>query len=260
MTINPTDTVRELAVAMPDATRVFEKLGIDYCCGGNRTLEDACRVADIPVEEAVRSLEGARLTGATEPPPTDWRQESLTALATHIVDEHHQFTRHELSRLDRLLKKVCAVHGGNHPELLRLREIFERLNDELTTHMLKEEQVLFPWVAKMEDAVNAGLPVPPPFFKTVRNPVRMMMSEHDLAGGMLVEMRLVTGDYNVPPDGCFSYHTLYQALAALEADLHEHIHLENNILFPRAVELEGSAEPGRQSAATGECEHHCFSH
>jgi regulator of cell morphogenesis and NO signaling len=260
MIIKPTDTVREVAVIMPNATRIFEKLGIDYCCGGNRTLAEASRAVRIPVEEVVRSLTNPPEPEAATIPLTDWQQESLTALTTFIVDQHHQFTRHELTRLQPLLKKVQAVHGQNHSELRRLQELFDHLNEDLTTHLLKEEQVLFPWVAKMEEAVSAGLPVPPPFFKTVRNPVRLMMAEHETVGDLLREMRQVTSDYTVPPDGCFSYQTLYQGLLALEADLHQHIHLENNILFPRAVAMENSAEPEARNDSTGNNIHGCFSH
>ena len=258
MTINQTDTVRDVTIAMPEATGIFEKLGIDYCCGGNRTLAEASRLAKVPIEEVMGLLAGTAQIeqGKTL---TDWQPESLTALTTFIVDQHHQFTRNELTRLPPIMKKVCAVHGANHPELLRLQELFHHLNEDLTTHLLKEEQVLFPWIGKMEEALNSGKPVPPPFFKTVRNPVRTMMAEHETVGDLLREMRQVTTDYCVPSDGCFSFQTLYQGLAALESDLHQHIHLENNLLFPRAIEMETSAEPEAQNFADSGCEHHCFS-
>jgi regulator of cell morphogenesis and NO signaling len=260
ITINPTNTVRELVTAMPEATRVFERLGIDYCCGGSRTLTDACHAVGVPVEEVVRELEVTEQTDRAELTLIDWRQESLAALMTFIVDEHHQFTRHELERLDKLSNKVCAVHGKNHPELLELRARFSELREELTTHMLKEEQALFPWVMKMEEAVTAGQPVPPPFFRTVRNPVQMMMKEHDRAGELLRLMRAASGDYSVPADGCFSFGALYQGLQALEADLHQHIHLENNLLFPRAEKMENAAVPALRHTSAESCEHHCFSH
>jgi regulator of cell morphogenesis and NO signaling len=238
MTINTTNTVRELAVALPDATRLFEKLGIDYCCGGHRSLADACQAASVPVEEVVRSLEQIKQSTQPDGQSHDWQTESLSALITHILDKHHAFTREELARLEQLLAKVSSVHGQNHPELLRLQTLFLDLAQELAQHMFKEEQVLFPYVAQMEEAARHRRPVQPPFFGTVRNPVRMMMMEHDTAGEALREMRRVTNNYTAPQDACISYQTLYQALPAFEQDLHEHIHLENNILFPRAVELE----------------------
>ncbi|HWQ33331.1 MAG TPA: iron-sulfur cluster repair di-iron protein [Blastocatellia bacterium] len=260
MTINPTSTVRELVTTMPEATRIFERLGIDYCCGGSRTLAAACEVAGVSPEEAVRLLEELGAAGATDEALPDWRQESLAALIAHITDQHHQFTRYELDRLTPLLSRVCAVHGRNHSELARLRELFTELKEELTTHLLKEEQVLFPWVVRMEEAVSAGRPVPPPFFRTVNNPVRMMMTEHDHAGDLLRLMREVTDGYRLPADACFSYGALYQGLEALEADLHQHIHLENNLLFPRAIEMENQAASAWQGTNAGDCAHHCFSH
>jgi regulator of cell morphogenesis and NO signaling len=137
-----------------------------------------------------------------------------------------------------LLGKVCSVHGGNHPEVLRIRAAFDGLAQELTTHMMKEEMVLFPYIARMEESVTAHEPVLPPPFGSVQNPVAMMRHEHDNAGEALREMRRISSGYTPPPDACISYRTLYQALAEFEADLHQHIHLENNILFPRAIEME----------------------
>ncbi len=258
MTINTTDTVRELAVAIPEATRVFERLGIDYCCGGSRSLADACQAANVPLEEVVRSLNQTEQSAPAHNGSRNWQAESLTALASYIVDTHHVFTHQELNRLTQLLTKVCSVHGENHPELLRVQTLFASLNQELTPHLLKEEQVLFPYITRMEEAVNHARPVPPPFFGTVRHPVRMMMMEHDAAGEVLREIRQVTHNLTVPPDACISYQTLYQALAALEEDLHQHIHLENNILFPRAIEMESAAGAGLPSSLGESHEHRCF--
>jgi regulator of cell morphogenesis and NO signaling len=156
------------------------------------------------------------------------------------VAKHHVFTRDELARLDALLSKVCSVHGQNHPELTRIRSLFQDLNRDLIPHMQKEEMVLFPYIEQMDEAVSAGRPAPVPFFGTVQNPIHMMMMEHDAAGEILKEIRQISGGFTVPEDGCISYETLYKALDALEQDLHQHIHLENNILFPRAVELEAT--------------------
>ena len=139
---------------------------------------------------------------------------------------------------------MCSVHGKNHPELLRLREIFSGLAGELTTHLMKEEMVLFPYILRMEEAVVAKEPVLTPPFGSVRNPVAMMKNEHDGAGAALRSMRQTGNGYAAPPDACISFQTLYQALAAFEADLHQHIHLENNVLFPRAIEME-RAQSGR---------------
>jgi regulator of cell morphogenesis and NO signaling len=239
MILETTKTVKEYALEMPGATRIFEKLGIDYCCGGGKSLADACVTAGVAVDEVLGSLEqigNSDETSASE----GWQTASLAELITHIVEKHHAFTRQELARLEALLIKVCGVHGQNHPELFCIQKQFQELNRDLEPHMLKEEQVLFPYIIQMEEAAknNRTLPVPP--FGTVRNPVRVMMAEHDAAGDILREMREVSSDYTVPEDACISYQTLYGALAALEADLHQHIHLENNLLFPRAAEMEAS--------------------
>jgi regulator of cell morphogenesis and NO signaling len=257
MSVTATHTVRELAVTVPGATRVFERMGIDYCCGGGRTLADACNKFQVPIEEVVRSLEEAGRAAPSNDNMMDWQTKSLTALCSYIVDKHHVFTRQELERLEKLLDKVCSRHGENHPELSQLQPLFLSLKQDLLQHMLKEEQVLFPYIELMETAIANQANIPTPFFATVQNPVRMMMNEHDTAGELLRKMRSVSGNYVPPPDACISYQTLYQALTEFETDLHQHIHLENNILFPHAVEMEVQSEPEWQTMAD---RHQCFGH
>lgn len=244
-----TKTVRDLAVEVPGATRVFEKLGIDYCCGGNRSLTDACATAGITFEEVMKSLEAetASLQQSAEP---DFQKSTLEKLVSHIVTKHHEFTRLEIARLDALLEKVFGVHGENHPELFKIHPLFRELGAELETHMGKEELMLFPYIVRMETAANQKVPLSPPPFGTVANPVRMMMFEHDRAGELLKELRALSSNYVPPPDGCISYQTLYRALNEFEQDLHQHIHLENNILFPRAVEMETDTQ--RHISSRGE--------
>ncbi|HKC88348.1 MAG TPA: iron-sulfur cluster repair di-iron protein [Blastocatellia bacterium] len=259
MNISDTTTVRDLAAGVPGATRVFENFGIDYCCCGHRTLADACQEAGLPVEDLTRSLEEA---GRAPQPGAgrDWRQESLTALTEYIIDTHHFFTRQELDRLENLFDRVCSRHGENHPELSEAQKTFYQLKQDLIPHMLKEEQVLFPHITRMEESAGERRAVPPPFFGTVRNPVRMMMTEHDTAGDLLRQLRGITKGYTTPPDGCVSFQTLYQALAAFEADLHQHIHLENNLLFPRAIEMEEKAAPEAPRSTDLTRGHRCFGH
>jgi regulator of cell morphogenesis and NO signaling len=238
MSVTTEKTVRELALGNPTAPRVFEKLGIDYCCGGGQTLEQACQAAHVSISQVAESLAAASQAASASAPDQDWQSEPLSELLAHIQSTHHVYTREEIARLGPLFDKVCSVHGKNHPELLRLREVFRGLAEELTTHLMKEEMVLFPYIVRMEEAVVAQEPVLPPPFGSVRNPVAMMMSEHDGAGSALRSMRQISNGYTAPPDACVSFQTLYQALAAFEADLHQHIHLENNVLFPRAIEME----------------------
>ena len=240
MTLNTSTTVRELAVTEPGATRVFEKLKIDYCCGGGKTLAEACEVVGLKTEDVWQLLAEAGKAQATSDEPLDFQTASLTGLVGYILEKHHVFTKEEMERLSELLEKVCSVHGQNHPELLHVKSLFQRLCDDLNPHMFKEEQVLFPYIIRLEEAASRQqVPLRPPFV-TVRNPVRMMMLEHDTVGELLRELREATSNYVTPQDACISYKTLYQALEVFEQDLHQHIHVENNILFPRAVEMESA--------------------
>jgi regulator of cell morphogenesis and NO signaling len=232
-------TVRDVAMELPQSTRIFEQLKIDYCCGGDNSLAQACASAGVDVDNLIEML--AEVTQSTSQDSVlDFQTASLTELISHIVDTHHVFTKSELDRLQSLADKVLAAHGGNHPELVHLGELLTHLSADLKPHMFKEELILFPYIIAMTAAAdqNLGAPVAP--FGTVNNPIRMMMREHDTAGEILRELRSLTSDYKVPDDACASYQTLYQALENLEADLHQHIHLENNILFPKAIDLENA--------------------
>lgn len=238
MTTTTEKTVRELALENPAATRVFEKLGIDYCCGGNQSLEQACRAANLPMDLVLESLQAAEPATRAAEADQDWQRASLSDLIAHITSTHHAYTRTEIARLGPLFDKVCSVHGKNHPELLQVRASFRGLAQELTMHMMKEEMVLFPYVVQLEEAVLQGEPVSPSSFGSVKNPVSMMEHEHESAGNALRAMRHGSAGYASPSDACISYQTLYKALADFESDLHQHIHLENNILFPRAIAME----------------------
>ena len=234
-------TVREYALEMPNAVRVFEKLKIDYCCGGHRPIGDACAAVGVGLEELASLLEQANDVPAAPDQPVVARTGTLTELIDYIIDKHHVFTREEMERIGALLEKVCSKHGENHPEVLSVRTLFLRLCADLKPHMFKEEAVLFPYIKALEQAIARRTALPFAPFGTVNNPVRMMMSEHDTAGDLLRELRTTTADYAAPPDACMSYRTLYEALEGFELDLHRHIHLENNLLFPRAVEMESAA-------------------
>ena len=239
MTIAANHTVGEIAAEFPNAAREFEKLGIDYCCGGSRTIEQACAAAKISVEEALQRLETSTAAASKSRASQDWQNQPLADLIAHINRTHHVFVRQECPRIEALAEKVVGVHGQRHPELEQVADVFAALANELTVHLMKEEQILFPYVVRLEESYVAGEPAPPAMFGTVVNPVRMMMQEHDGAGDALRSLREITKDYAVPDDACASYRVLYQALQEFEADLHQHIHLENNILFPRAVAMEG---------------------
>ena len=240
MAVMTTKTVRELAVEDPAATRIFEKFGINYCCGGGQSLEQACERANISIDQVLDTLEMSEERARAAQEIRDWNREPLSELIAHIKKTHHKYTREETTRLTALLQKVCFVHGKNHPELFGIRETFSGLAQELMTHLMKEEMMLFPYIERMEEAVIQKELVLPAPFGTVQNPVAMMEHEHDSAGSALRAIRKACNDFTAPADACVSYQTLYKALAVFEADLHRHLHLENNILFPRAIAMEQS--------------------
>lgn len=236
MTPNIDQTVREIAIENPATVRVFESLGIDYCCGGRRPLKEACERANIPLDRIMELL-----AKADESDPEDsrrWSDASLSDLTGHIVARHHAFVRQEVPRLEGLLDKVVTRHGEAHPELLSIQKLFAAMAQELTTHMLKEEQVLFPYLEKMEAAVRESGTVPPAFFGSLQNPIARMLADHDDAGELTSKIRHLSANYQAPESACPSYRGLYRGLADFERDLHRHVHLENNILFPRAIDTE----------------------
>ena len=238
MEISPTVRVGEVALELPQATRVFEKLKIDYCCGGDQPLSEACATAGVDVEKVIELIEqSGEIQGKGNGAP-DLQRATLTDLIGYILDKHHVYTKDEMSRLEPLTEKVIAAHGTNHSELLAIRDLLRQLFMDLRQHMFKEEQVLFPYILEMERAATFNRSLPSSFFGTVTNPIRMMMMEHDAAGEILREVRRQSANYTVPSDACISYKTLYEALEGFERDLHQHIHLENNLLFPKAIESE----------------------
>lgn len=230
--INSEMTVRDVALQVPESTRLFESLKIDYCCGGNQPLGQACASAGVDIDDVMEMLAGVGQSNEAK----EFQNTSLPELITHILDTHHVFTKSEMDRLQLLADKVLNAHGRNHPELVHLNELLTRLCADLKPHMFKEEQILFPYIVTMSQ--NRAVPYAP--FGTVNNPIRRMMMEHDTAGEILRDLRALTSDYKVPADACISYQTLYQALENFEKDLHQHIHLENNLLFPKALELENA--------------------
>lgn len=232
-------TVREVAIELPQSTRLFEKLKIDYCCGGDRPLAEACASAGVEVENVIEMLTKTLQPNDTAP---DFQNTSVPELIEHILNTHHVFTKSEMERLQALVDKVLNAHGGNHPELVKVSELWLLLCADLTPHMFKEEQVLFPYMLAMARATDQKQRAPFAPFGTVNNPIRMMMREHDTVGDILRKLRTVTSDYATPPDACMSYQTLYRALEDLEKDLHQHIHLENNILFPKTAAMEEALE------------------
>lgn len=233
--IDLTTTVGQLVAERPGRARVFEQFGIDYCCGGKVPLQEACATGGIEAQAVLRALHQAD----ANPAPTDsadWAHAPLAELITNILETHHAYLRRELPRLTQIAGKVLEVHGTRHPELSEVQAVYDDLRAELQMHMMKEEQVLFPMIQAMEaDGVVAAA-----HCGSVQNPIRVMEHEHDSAGAALLRLRTLTGGYIPPADACNTYRAFLSGLAELEQDLHQHIHKENNILFPRAVELEAA--------------------
>ena len=237
MQANQSSTVAEIAAGSLAAVRVFERLGIDYCCGGKLPLADACRTKGPDSEAVQRELDAA--TNASTAAARDWNTAPLSELITHIVNTHHAYLKRELQPLSERLAKVYRVYNQRYGEMfIGLPEVFAGLRSEMEMHMHKEERMLFPAIAANESAAGAGEPLPQSPFGTVNNPIRMMEAEHESAGLALAEIRTITRNFEVPDYACVTFKALMSGLEELEKDLHLHIHLENNILFPRAVELE----------------------
>jgi regulator of cell morphogenesis and NO signaling len=232
-------TVAEIAANSLGAVRVFERLGIDYCCGGKRPLAEVCRQKGYDPNAVQRELQEA--ASATPEPAKDWNTAPLHELADHIVAKHHEYLKSEMPSIGARLEKVYRVYNHRRGDtLIGLPEVFSGLQDEMTSHMRKEEMVLFPAIVACEAAVKAGSNFPSLPFGSVANPIRMMESEHDSAGEAVAAIRKITNEYEIPDYACVTYRALITGLQELEQDLHLHVHLENNILFPRALDLEAS--------------------
>lgn len=215
----PTTTVGELAATHPSSTRVLFRRGIDFCCGGGKTLEEACRRRGLDLQEVLGEIQLELERGEA---PAAWTERSQAELIQHIIARYHEPLREELHRLHGMALKVLRVHGEKDPERLsQLAETFSTLKDELLPHLDKEERILFPWIL-------SGRPVPQ------GGPLERMMFEHEQAGQLLERLRELTDSYAVPPGACNTWRALWNGLETLDRELREHIHLENNILFPRA--------------------------
>lgn len=251
-----TKTIRDIALESPQTTRVFEEFKIDYCCGGRKPFAEACKTAGIDPRMLTQRLEmalaGDRMTVDAELP----ERKKPSDLIDYIVTKHHIFTRTEIGRLNELMEKVCRKHGDQHEKLFEVRRIFTELGDDMLLHMRKEEAVLFPFIKQLEMAAAGQFAAFPAPFGSVQNPVRMMMQEHDIAAGHLRQIRDLTSEYTLPAEACPSFKALYSGLQDLEKDLHRHVHLENNVLFEQAIDLETNVFGDSVAAASACCGSH----
>jgi len=239
MTATEDMTIREIVAQDFRAAEVFQRHGIDFCCKGNRSIEEACRSGGVSVERLVREV-----AEATAPPLAGgprFNAWDLATLVSYIQANHHAYVRRALPLLVMHTEKVAKVHGDTHPELRQVAHLFGQVAVEMTSHMAKEEHILFPYIVALEGAFLANTSAPATPFGTVRNPIRMMEAEHETAGDAMARIRALTSGYAIPENACTTYRVCLQELEAFEHDLHEHVHLENNILFPRALAMESEA-------------------
>jgi len=215
---------------------VFSNYGIDFCCRGNRIIKDVCEKQGIDTNEISNKLQLAIKTGGAM--DADYKTWKLEKLIDHIQTTHHSYVEEKTPVLLQFLDKLCKVHGGSHPELFNINEHFKHTAGELSQHLKKEELILFPHIKKLEKAQLLGTEIESPGFGTVKNPIAMMMQEHENEGDRFVKIAALSNQYTPPADACNTYKITYAMLDEFEQDLHTHIHLENNILFPKAVELE----------------------
>jgi regulator of cell morphogenesis and NO signaling len=232
MVITSETPVRDIVVQKPNTIPVFEELRIDYCCGGKHTLAEACAKSHLSIDSVLNELEQQQKE--QESHRDSWQTERLAALVDHIVQKHHAFTRTQLELIRDLAGKVERRHGSTHPEIVALNAAISTLASELIGHAGCEEGVLFPYIQQLEKEGNS---TPEPFFGNISHPVSHMTADHDKTGTELQKIREITNNYQAPADACPTFKAFYRALQDLETDLHRHIHLENNILFPRAVAL-----------------------
>ena len=232
--ISPDMTVGDIVTRHPRTLPVFERLGIDYCCGGGRRLDEAASASGFAWQEVAAQIGAALAEPADATAQPSWADAPLTDLMGHIVGRYHGVLRELMPMLSQMGEKVINAHGDRHPEVRDVASTFTGLRNELESHMMKEEHVLFPFIEQLE----SGLGHRHPMLGHISSPIAMMMQEHDNAGAALATLRAATKSYTAPPDGCTTFTGYYDQLAVLERELHEHIHLENNILFPRAAALE----------------------
>lgn len=229
MAVATTATLGDLVAEDPRRSRVLEQLGLDYCCNGQRPLEEAASAAGLDLTDVT-----ARLDLPGEPPAVVARDLEVAALAHDIVDTHHAYTWEEMPRLQALVDKVAGVHGERHPELAVVRGLYGRIVAELEPHMTREERVIFPAISRLE---KTQAPVRLSSGDDLSDALRRLIAEHDVVGDLLGRIRELTDGYAAPEDGCGSYHAMLTGLAHLEHDLHEHVHKENNLLFPRVLQM-----------------------
>jgi len=228
-------TLAEFATDNIRSAIVFEEFGLDFCCKGNRSLKEACADKNIDVKKVVNELTSLFKNSNEVQNINDWQ---LDFLVDYIINNHHQYVRRMIPVISLHADKVASVHGENHPETLKIADLFLAVREELEGHMMKEEKILFPQIKQMVLTKTENSQFIPPPFSTIQNPIKMMELEHRNAGDALSKIKELSNSYTPPEDACNTFKALYSELIEFEEDLHKHIHLENNILFPKSITLE----------------------
>lgn len=228
-------TLSEIVTENFKTAAVFEKYNMDFCCGGNKPVSKACEEKGLDSSALIEELKSVKNKNVDVEKYTEW---SLDFLIDYIVNNHHSYVKRMIPVLAAHTQKIASVHGKNHPELAQVAISFERVYKDLKHHMMKEEQILFPFVKQLVNAKKNATKSEAPYFGSVKNPIRMMEAEHQAAGDELYEIRNLTNNYLVPDDACNTYSVTMQELRDFEEDLHKHVYLENYILFPKSIELE----------------------
>ena len=238
-----TQSIRELVSTQSSAAAVLERFEIDICSRADESLNQACAELQLSVDQVLDKLSDAATSEAGEVP--DLASYSLTRLIQHIVRAHHQNVRRELPRLGEMAQKLAGKHGHRFPELKNVAVLLQKLHAEMLAHLQKEEQVLFPFIAQMEEGGTARASSGGACFRTVAQPISTMNREHNSAEGILAEIHSLTCDFNPPHQACPTHVALFSGLSGFESNLREHVHLENDFLFPRAIEMETTLSQGR---------------
>ncbi len=236
MEITERSIIGELVAQSYRTAAVFKKYKIDFCCNGNRTISEACENKNLETASVIQNLELAMQYSSES--TTDYKSWPIDLLADYIEKKHHRYVEEKTQEIRPYLDKICRVHGNHHPELFEINALFREATENLAMHMKKEELILFPFIREMVLVKKNGIPFPKPHFGTVQNPIQMMMHEHDNEGERFRKIETLSNHYTPPNDACNTYRVTFALLKEFEADLHLHIHLENNILFPAATELE----------------------
>lgn len=233
-------TIGEIAAKDYRKVEVFKKYGIDFCCGGKKSISKACSEKGINKEELEKDLQ--LLEQGTKLPSQDFYSWDVAFLADYIVNTHHKYVIQSMPMIFEFTQKVARVHGHDHPEVVEVAKLFVQVMDELNRHMMKEENILFPYIRQLSEMKKSKQKISPSPFGTVQNPINMMEHEHDVVGELMHQIRNITTNYSLPVGACNSYRYSYSKLNEFEEDLHQHIHLENNILFPKAIDLENELQ------------------